>query len=720
MRLRAGFVLASAALLGAAFPAACGGGGGGSGARSPAPAPPVPFRGHASSPTIAFANGFAAGAYNLADRRIDTFRDHVYAKRSPTETSKDFCHDLYFGWRRDGASQWLPQALDSSVGYVPGTGIVKVVTRAGGLAFETYYFAPMTGGADRAMVAVVRARNEGPDATDCSLFALMNFKLGGDGDAAGEWAFYDPQAPNGPYLMEGKAATGNRIVYKPIGAVPTHSSYAAAGPDSPFSRVAAGQHLVDPAGPLNADDIACGFEWQIAGGGRFAAGAEAWAGFVVGYGDDGTQAGETALKQAAAGFVGTRSPEEVLAREIGWWQTWHQGETLSLSATPEEVAIFRQSTAILKMAQVREPGAPEGQILASLPPGQWNICWPRDAAYAIAALARAGHHAEAREGLEFFLNGTADQFRAEVGRRYKISVCRYFGNGLEESDDNGHGPNVELDNFGLFLWALAEYVERSGDGAFLATHYAVVRDEVADVLVACLEPSGLVKADSSIWERHLVPGPNSPDGKKRFAYTSINAANGLARAAALATRAGDPGRAASWSGASARIAAAIESGLRFPDGALASSVEELALGRAHGADASVIEAVNHGLYRGSSATAAATFAYLERELRAFPLHSPGFLRCDDARHYGPDNWYDRQEWVVIDLRAVSALARMNRRADARVLLDWVTSQSAANFGVVAELYDELSADYRGAVPMVGFGAGAYLLALDDYYNVVPN
>src|SRR5438105_679115 len=87
-------------------------------------------------------------------------------------------------------------------------------------------------------------------------FAAGRHRLVGEADATGEWAFYaDPASADGygPYVMEGKTfnqstGAGNRIIYKPIGAVPTHSSYAIAGTDSPYSRVIAGQHLVDPAG----------------------------------------------------------------------------------------------------------------------------------------------------------------------------------------------------------------------------------------------------------------------------------------------------------------------------------------------------------------------------------------------------------------------------------------------------------------------------------------
>ena len=50
---------------------------------------------------------------------------------------------------------------------------------------------------------------------------------------------------------------------------------------------------------------------------------------------------------------------------------------------------------------------------------------------------------------------------------------------------------------------------------------------------------------------------------------------------------------------------------------------------------------------------------------------------------------------------------------------WVTEQSAANKNLIAELYDRTDASYTGSVPMVGFGAGAYVLALWQRGPVAP-
>jgi GH15 family glucan-1,4-alpha-glucosidase len=69
--------------------------------------------------------------------------------------------------------------------------------------------------------------------------------------------------------------------------------------------------------------------------------------------------------------------------------------------------------------------------------------------------------------------------------------------------------------------------------------------------------------------------------------------------------------------------------------------------------------------------------------------------------------------VWADLRVSEARRLAGNAAAADRLLGWVGAQALANYGMVAELYDPTTSDYEGEVPMVGYGAGAYLLAIID-------
>ncbi|NOY58151.1 MAG: hypothetical protein GXO75_04330, partial [Calditrichaeota bacterium] len=48
---------------------------------------------------------------------------------------------------------------------------------------------------------------------------------------------------------------------------------------------------------------------------------------------------------------------------------------------------------------------------------------------------------------------------------------------------------------------------------------------------------------------------------------------------------------------------------------------------------------------------------------------------------------------------------------ANKLLDWVIAQASLNSEMIPEYLSSRSADYRGAYPMTGLGAGAYIMAV---------
>ncbi|MEO8876692.1 MAG: glycoside hydrolase family 15 protein, partial [Polyangiaceae bacterium] len=273
----------------------------------------------------------------------------------------------------------------------------------------------------------------------------------------------------------------------------------------------------------------------------------------------------------------------------------------------------------------------------------------------------------------------------------------YFGNGTEESDPNADGPNIEFDGFGLFLWSLHEYVKASGDTATLTAWWPVVQAKIADVLVHLQEPSGLIAADSSIWEVHW-------NGKqKHFAYTTITAATGLCAAADLAKMMSASTQAATYLAAGQKARDAVLTSLRAPDHTIGQSTESLAA-KTNWLDAAAIEAVNFGLIDPTRETSLATLGSMKRGL--IPPSGQGFMRNDDGAYY------DSQEWVFVDFRAVHALGLAGDSSGVN-LFSWNVAQATDNFLELSELHDATTADYAGASPMIGFGAGAYLISLID-------
>jgi GH15 family glucan-1,4-alpha-glucosidase len=419
----------------------------------------------------------------------------------------------------------------------------------------------------------------------------------------------------------------------------------------------------------------------------------AWAGWISVLAPDAN--GAAAVDRTRAWLAG-RTPDQLLSDEIAGWQAWTNAPPSGASSLESSVAL--QAQVVLRMGQVAEPGGGAGQILASVAPGQWNIAWVRDMAYATVGLVRSGHYPEAKAAIAFQMQAQVGAYQQYVGAPYQISVVRYYGDGSEWSDANQDGPNVEFDGFGLFLWELDEYVRASGDKASLATWWPAVKAKVADVLVKLQEPSGLVAADSSIWEVHWN------GQQKHFAYTTITAANGLCSASRLAQAAGDASSAAGYTTAGQKARDAVLASLRAPDGTIVQSTEALAAGTGW-LDAATLEAIDFGLVDPSRRTARATLQSIQAGL--VPPSGRGLMRSDAG------DAYSSNEWVFIDLRAARALELRGDASSSASLFAWNVGQASDNFGELSELHDPVTADYAGQSPMVGFGAGAYLLSLYD-------
>jgi MYXO-CTERM domain-containing protein len=638
---------------------------------------------HRSATELVSSNGRAVVGFDTTQKRVTSFLEHPYRATSTGAQTRDLAYDVYPGIRVGSTGTWLGEVTPSNVAYEPGTGIIHVARSTGGVNVDEYVFAPI-GLAEHAFVTLVRMeRVSGSGPVDG--YMLFNFHLGTgapDPSANGETISWD--STRNAWMEWG--SSGLTLGYGSIGASTHHS----ASPENPYPALQGGSNLSDNTGTGGTfDDAAAGLQWSL---GDLQTGQPKWFGsFVV----LDSQSNVAPRIDAVNTWVASRSPDQILSDEKAAWQSWHTTPPTGISS--KESDVYQQQMAVLRMGQVSEPGKSDGQLLASLPPGNWNISWVRDMAYASVALSRSGHTAEAKRALEFKLGADSGKYQSEVGYPYQISITRYFGDGVEETDSNQDGPNIEFDGFGLFLWELSEYVAASGDDTSLQAWWPVVSQKVGDVLVKLQESSGLIAPDSSIWEVHWN------GQQKHFAYTTITAANGLCLAAKLAEKVGDSARATQYHQAGVKAQNALISELSAPDGTLAQSKEELSSGSGF-LDAAAIEAVGFGLVDPKGHAAQATLASMRAKL--VPASGRGFMRNDDG------GWYDSQEWVFVDLRTSHA-DRLGGDPEAAALLGWITDQATENFGLISELHDANTADYEGEMPMVGFGAGAYALALMD-------
>lgn len=650
---------------------------------------------HSSFHQLVTSNGHTAVIYDASQSKLTGFREHLYRDVGPGSPVRELAWDAYFGLRLGGTGSWLTGAGAPQARYLPGTGIIEAVQQQGAIEATTYLFAPFDLAAPAAAM-LLRIKNTGASALGPgdSAFSIHNFHLGdGPNQTAGERIDWD--SARNVFVERGQS--GRAMVFRPLAAPARHG----ATPDNPYPRVLAGQDLIDTASSGVVDDAVSGFQWSLEG---LAPGAERWFGVAFAYhpfGDD------RALSAALEGWAGSLGPTELLAREQAGWAAWSAKTVEPAGLSADERAVFHQQLAVLRMAQVREPNdptsdyRPHGQLLASLPPGGWNITWVRDASVAIRALARAGHLEEAGDALAFFLNAQPGNYLCcdrgggpYVGAPYQISVCRYYGKGAEESDENADGPNLEWDGFGMFLDALDSYERAGGEPSLVEARWAVVSEKIGDVLESLVEGGGLLRADSSIWESHWENG-----GRQHWAWSNIYGVVGLRAAAALAERHGRSEAALRYRRAAENLAKAFAGQLVEANSFLRGRADPTDKPE----DASVVEAFLRAVLPGDGPVAVATLRRLTDALKVPAGH--GF-----RRNLGPSE-YDAREWIFVDLLMAGALRRVGRAAEADALLSWVTAQARANYDLIPENFDPTTADYAGAVPMVGFGAGAYVRAL---------
>lgn len=669
---------------------------------------------HRSYERLVSSNGFAVASYDVATRRIDTFLEHPYRFRQPrpgdvddlcfgADETRDLAFDAYFGVRSGSGAgergEWLPALSLLEHGYEAGTGILHAAHAAGAdgqLRVDTWSFVPMA--LERpVLVQLARVRNDSGASVPASVYALYNFHLGNaaggrEPSSSAEQVSAAGAAVPAFTLYEYSDESEGTMAYVALTPLAHHEVSTAAG--GVYSKLGALADLNDVSSTSGAaNDVVPGFQGAAV---ELAPAGELWfASAVVWAGDSDAQADV----EDTLAWWSSRTPSQVLDAERAAWSAWHTTPPVGLDV--EQTKLWRQSAAFLRMGQVREPGGGFGQILASLPPGdgdvnaQWNISWVRDMAYAVVGLARAGHLEEAWSALAFQLQAGPGKHTAVVGDDYRISITRYFGDGSEESDCNEDGPNIEYDGFGLFLWSLGEYVRAGGAISDIAPFWPVIEGEIADVLISLLDDDGVVRADSSIWEVHWN------GNERRFTYTSLAATAGLCELASLAGALGHHDDAARFSTAGARVRDAVVTHHTDATGVLAQSREDLLSGSQY-IDAATVEAINWGVIDPAGAVADATLDALLSDLVVDG--SPGIMRNDDG------GWYDSQEWVFVDLRLIPALVAAGEVSKANELITWLEGHALLNDLQLAELQEETTADYAGSIPMVGFGAGAYLIA----------
>jgi hypothetical protein len=667
-------------------------------------------------------NGQGFQVFDRQQNRITYFLEQPYRYVAPGDDGRTFgigrrnlAHDIYFGVRIGGASKWLMKCgttdcVDySNVEYESDTHVIHGTTSFQGAALDTYFFAPF-GYAGNGMLMLLKVTNGGGAPLSVSAFAKPNLKLGSgrvDPDDTGESLRW---VTSTPAHGEETGPGGGHAIYVPIGDV----TQASCGSDAALYSSVLQSGSIGTTQTCSGNSQVFVFQKDL----TVAAGSEAWWGVAVLFLNDNPNDARASL------FADTRSVSDILSL----WTAFAQGKdakqlhddaisemegwrktTAPSGLSAVERKLWRQSEVILRMGQIRERARKnDGMILASLPPGEWHTGWVRDATYAVNALALTGHVDEARRAVEFFLGADSGFFSAGnyLGRSYRIGVCRYFGDGLEEGDFNQDGPNIETDGWGLVLWAARLVLDQSCDKGWLDT-LTWKGDTVFAALtqiaqnIEALQTSNLPNPDTSIWEVHW-------DRRQVFSYTAATWIRGLFDFAAIAGYYGRSDLADKYrTMAAAMLTQAKTSLVNQPTQSFASHLG-VAGSDVH-VDGSTMAFLDFGLVPPSDALYTGTMSSYSRLLTGFG----GYRRLEPQLSLtggGTAGTYDLSEWILLDLRIGDAWRRAGNASQADQLLGKVTSSAAVNDFLIPELYDPNSGSYTGVVPMVGYGAGAWMVS----------
>ena len=429
-------------------------------------------------------------------------------------------------------------------------------------------------------------------------------------------------------------------------------------------------------------------------------------------------------KPALRDFVRWRAglaPRQLAAREIAALEQWRVAPSVHFT-NERERHLWRQSEVMLRIAQSREPNRADrhgnGLIVAALPDVYFTP-WVRDMAWATAALIRMGHRAEARAALLAYFNARpTGKMRAEVkGVDYQVSVVRYFGDGSEEPFFTQEGStNIEFDDWGEVLWVLGQYLRTYDDPALLAAAtnrgslYQSARDFIVRPLMANMEAHGdgrIVATDTSIWEERQKDA-------KHFAFSTAMAIVGLGEFAEVARRAHDEVARKQALATKALLEKGFAAAF-IRGGKLRGTLEP---GVKNDIDGALLPIINFGVVIDPQ-----VIRDTVGRMELLKVASGGYRRVRST-YTDPsifEYWYERQEFLFVDLALAQLDRRLGRDAQADAMLARIVDKAAADHNIIPEMYVAVPCklfpgkigDPTGALPMVGYGAGAYILHLLD-------
>jgi GH15 family glucan-1,4-alpha-glucosidase len=224
----------------------------------------------------------------------------------------------------------------------------------------------------------------------------------------------------------------------------------------------------------------------------------------------------------------------------------------------------------------------------------------------------------------------------------------------------------------------------------------------------------IVAADTSIWEERQKD-------RKHFAFSTAMAIVGLREFADVGKRAGDDAAREQ----ALKDVALLEKGFAaafLRGGKLRGTLEE---GVKNDIDGALIPIINSGVVRDPQVVRDTV-----QRMELLKVASGGYRRVrgtyTDPKIF--EYWYEQEEFLFVDFTLAELYRRIGRYAEADAMLARIVDKAAADHDIIPEMYVAVPCelfpgkigDPTGAMPMVGYSAGAFVLHVLEREGMTSN
>ena len=312
----------------------------------------------------------------------------------------------------------------------------------------------------------------------------------------------------------------------------------------------------------------------------------------------------------------------------------------------------------------------------------YTYCWPRDAAWVVIALDRAGYG---------YLCGRTYRFFKKI-----IDPKGFFRHKYTPSGSLGSTwhplPMIQIDETATPLYALHRHWEEERNVMTLSALYEPLVKPAADFLAGFMDDSGLPKPSFDLWEER----------KGVYSYSCACVYGGLSGASSIATVLGDDDSASRWQSAAEALKGAIIRELydrdlgRFRRGLGDDTV-----------DASLFALWYMGVVQTSDPKAAGTMRAIEES-----LERPG---GGIARYTGDGYQGHMNSWPLCTLWLAQWYIRTRDMNKALALIEWC-ARNAAPGGLMPEQVDPGGSPV--SVLPLAWSHSTFVLAVIEYLEAL--